>query len=67
MLVEINGGVVYAKGGGGTAGIGGGGPMMTSCFPATTAPNIFISDNANVTAINGGSGAEDIGNGAFSC
>ena len=40
---------------------------MMSCLPATTAPNIFISDNANVTAISGGSGAEDIGNGGFSC
>ena len=71
-LIEINGGNItatgYDNGSGldGGAGIGGGGPTMTSCILAT-APNIFISDNANVTAINGGSGAEDIGNGAFSC
>ena len=65
-IIRINGGTVYAKGGGGAAGIGGGGPTMTSCILAT-APNIFISDNANVTAINGGSDAEDIGNGGFSC
>ena len=64
--IRINGGTVYAKGGSGAAGIGGGGPMAMSCMLAT-APNIEISDNANVTAINGGSDAEDIGNGGFSC
>ena len=66
-IIRINGGTVYAKGGGGAAGIGGGGPEMMSCLPATTAPNIFISDNANVTAIRGEGDAEDIGNGGFSC
>lgn len=53
--------------GGGAAGIGGGGTENWSCEPSTTAPNIYISDNANVTAINGGLGAEDIGSGGFGC
>lgn len=51
--------------GGGAAGIGGGGPENWSCELSTTAPNIYISDNANVTAINGGLGAKDIGSGGF--
>ena len=65
--IRINGGTVYAKGGSGAAGIGGGGPMAMSCMPPTTAPNIEISESANVTAVSGGSDAEDIGNGGFSC
>lgn len=71
--IQINGGTVYAHGGYYAAGIGGGGQQVTSCNPATTAPNIYISDNANVTAIAGDvlqdwdTPADDIGNGGFSC
>ena len=64
--IRINGGTIYAQGGGLAAGIGGGGADWGECNQHT-APNIYISDNANVTAINGGGGAEDIGNGASGC
>ncbi len=72
--IRINGGTVYAKGGFGAAGIGGGGTGEAYCTDQTTAPNIYISDNANVTAIAGIlDGVEltippqNIGNGGFSC
>ena len=66
--IKINGGIIYAKGGVGAAGIGGGGfYTYNDCAPATNAPNIYISELANVTAINGGYDAEDIGNGGYSC
>ena len=72
--IRINGGTVYAQGGMLAAGIGGGGSMFMTCESQTTAPNINISDNANVTAIAGGvynedmdTPAENIGNGGFSC
>ena len=61
---------------GGAAGIGGGGPENWSCELSTTASNIYISDNANVTAIAGSSwqyieygdvSPENIGNGGTSC
>ena len=72
--IKINGGTVYAYGGGMSAGIGGGSPISFECAPPNTAPNIYISKNADVTAIAGiiDAGdftrpAEDIGNGGFSC
>ena len=72
--IRINGGTVYAQGGMLAAGIGGGGMDLTYCGTQSTAPNIYISDSANVTAIAGGlfdidfdTPAENIGNGGFSC
>ena len=65
--IRINGGTVYAQGGTLAAGIGGGGNQIMTCEQGTTAPNIYISELANVTAIDGGYDAEDIGNGGFSC
>ena len=71
--IRINGGTVYAQGGYGAAGIGGGGTGYMYCTDQTTAPNIYISDNANVTAIAGTYDSsfyippQDIGDGGFSC
>ena len=71
--IRINGGTVYAQGGMLAAGIGGGGMDFMLCASITTAPNIYISDEAEVTAIAGGvyseldTPAENIGNGGFSC
>lgn len=71
--IRINGGTVYAQGGMLAAGIGGGGMYQTYCGIQSTAPNIYISDSANVTAIAGGvyndhdTPPENIGSGGFSC
>ena len=67
--IRINGGTVYAQGGEMAAGIDGGGKYLSLCPESsyTTAPNIYVSDTANVTAHSGiGYGEiapEDIGNG----
>ena len=70
--IRINGGTIYAKGGMLSAGIGAGGAGESVCVQST-APNIYISDSANVTAIAGGvyndhdTPPENIGSGGFSC
>lgn len=71
--IRINGGTVYAQGGMLAAGIGGGGMAPNYCGTQSTAPNIYIFDSANVTAMAGGVytefdiPAENIGKGGFSC
>ncbi len=70
--ININGGTVYAQGSGLGAGIGGGGMRIMTCNSISTAPNIYISENASVTAIAGTADygeiqPEAIGSGGYSC